>query len=294
MADLGKKVGLGRRRLFGLAPCLNEFLLHFLPSGDVAKHNGALVGPVAGQSDGHEQRNQRAVAGPADHLASAVEHSRTALAGQTVETIVSRLHTLRRKQFGECTVDEFMRLVAEQRPGAAVGGHDEAVGIKEDDAIAGGVEKGGELGEFGLRRLELCRSAVGGKRRPGVDGACRRNSVLCNRRRDFCLIGGFDARQALGQLAREFAKGVAFDGAQRGGMRLRDAGKMQDVFSRRRDRRVGGCEVSLASLVAIPGSVLNDRIRRLALLRQGIELCDFTTDAKPPVAVESPVSIEHR
>ena len=247
VADLGKKVGLGRRCLFGLAPCLNEFLLRFLPSGDVAEHNGTLVGPVAGQSDGHEQRDQGAVAGPADHLASAVEQARTAFAGQTVETIVSRLHTLRRKQFGECTVDEFMRLAAEQRPGAAVGGHDEAVGIKEDDAIAGGVEKGGELGEFGLRALELCRSAVGGKRRPGVDGACRRNSVLCNRRREFCVVRGFDARQALCQLAREFAKGVAFDGAQRRGMRLRDAGKMQDVFSRRRGHRVGGCEVARPS-----------------------------------------------
>src|SRR3954447_15097817 len=125
----------------------------------------------------------------------------------------------------------------------------------------------------------------------GVHGACGCFSAL-NRRRDFSLIRGLHAGQALRELAREFAKRVAFDRAQSGDIRLRNAGKMQDVFSRWRARELGGYAVSLVGLVAVPDNVLDDCIRCLAPLRQGIEQCDLTADAEPAIAAKGPVSIE--
>ena len=69
--------------------------------GDVAEHGAQLVGPIADPAHGHEQRDQAALAHPADDLASAIEQAGDAVAGETVEIVVGDIHALRREQLGE-------------------------------------------------------------------------------------------------------------------------------------------------------------------------------------------------
>ena len=154
---LARKSDLAEEAFSAWCLAVRELLLHFFPSGDVAKHHAEPVGPVAGRSHGHEHWDQGATGGAADNLAPAVAHARAAVVGGMVETIVGRLHAFGSEQLGERAAGEFARLVAEQRLGAAVGGHDEAVRIEHDEAVSGSIEQGGQLGKFGLRALELCR-----------------------------------------------------------------------------------------------------------------------------------------
>jgi hypothetical protein len=56
--------------------------------------------------------------------------------------------------------------------------------IEHDEAVSGSVEKGGQLGEFGLRVPEFCRFAVRVECMRGVHRACGRFGVLVDRRRD--------------------------------------------------------------------------------------------------------------
>ena len=139
--------------------------LDLLPGRDVAEHRAQLVGVLADPSDGHEQRDQSALAHAADHLAAAVEHARDAVFAHAVEIVDRDVDALRREQIEERPAGEFAGVVAEQRLGAAVGRDDRPGAVEHDDAVGGGVEDRVKLGDFGARaggvRVRLCRVGLG-------------------------------------------------------------------------------------------------------------------------------------
>ncbi len=156
MADPRQHIGLGVRRAIGQLPGLQQFTLAFSALGDIAKHREEIrtVGP--GASQGHRQRDDAALADPAQHVAAVIEQACSIGPLDAVQMIQHRRLAFRREQLNEIALRELSAIVAEQRLGAAVAKIDVAIGIELHDAFGGGVEDGAKFLGIGLAHGRRC------------------------------------------------------------------------------------------------------------------------------------------
>ncbi len=139
----------------GLALGVDKFRFRFLPWCEIAEHGAQLVRRIAKAPHGHEQRQEPALADAADHLAAAVEHARDPRVAHAVEVGCGDIGAFRREQIEERPAGEILRVVAEQRLGAAVDRANLPRRIEHDHAVGRGIEDGVKFGDFGFRTGEF-------------------------------------------------------------------------------------------------------------------------------------------
>src|SRR5262249_11239978 len=150
MADLGKEIGFRRRRLLGAALGFDELLLRALPLGKVAQHRAEFFAVLADPAERHEQRDEPALTHPPDPLAAAVDPARHPAPRKPVEISLRGAAAFWREEFDERPPAQFLRLVAEQRLGAAAELSDASVLRDHDDAVGGGIDDRFELADLGF------------------------------------------------------------------------------------------------------------------------------------------------